>query len=57
MASGQIGIKLGTKCYIPNFSKFYVQKRYLYYQASKCHLWHENTYFTDHNITQNGAWN
>ena len=57
MASGQIGIKLGTKCYIPNFSKFYVQKRYLYYQASKCHLWHENMYFTDHNITQNGAWN
>ena len=41
-------------CYIPKVRKYYVEKGYLYQQAWKCHIWHVNVYFTNHNVMQKG---
>ena len=38
--------------YIPEISKFKIEKDYLCQQAWKCHPWHVNVYFTDQNIMQ-----
>ena len=41
-------------CYIPKVRKYYVKKGYLYQQAWKCHIWHVNVYFRNHNVMQKG---
>ena len=53
MGLGRNWYTIWTKTfYIPKVSKYYLEKGYLYKQAWKCHLWHVNVCFTNHNAMQ-----